>query len=62
MNVTVSFDIDLEKFRYSLVGNGYILENVVKMTQEDLIAVLKYRINKNISLEYDKSVRYGLLI
>ena len=33
----VTFNIDLEKFRYSIVGDGYLLEEVVQMTQGKLI-------------------------
>ena len=27
----VTIDIDLKKFRYSLIGNGYLLEDVEKL-------------------------------
>ena len=57
----VTFDIDLEKFRYSLVGDGYILEEVKQMTQGKLIEILEGRIKSHIDVEYYKSLRYGLL-
>ena len=57
----VTFDVDLEKFRYSLVGDGYLKEEVIKMTQDDLINVLQRRVYQYINAEYDKSKRYGLL-
>lgn len=60
MEVTV--DVDLEKFRYSLVGDGYLLEEVKKMSEEELVGILSNRIYSHIELKYDKSVRYGLLI
>lgn len=60
MEVTV--DVDLEKFRYSLVGDGYLLEEVKKMSEEELVGILSNRIYSHIELQYDKSVRYGLLI
>lgn len=59
MNIT--FDIDLEKFRYSLVGDGYLKEEVVNMSQDRLIAILATRIENHINTEYDKSRRFGLL-
>lgn len=57
----VTFDVDLEKFRYSLVGDGYLKEEVIKMTQDDLINVLQRRVYQYINVEYNKSKRYGLL-
>lgn len=40
----VTFNVDLERFRHSLVGDGYLLEEVVQMSQEDLICELEWRI------------------
>ena len=57
----VTIDIDLEKFRYSLVGNGYLLEDVEKMSKEKLISVLEGRIYWDIEKEYLRSKEYGLL-
>ena len=45
MDTDVTLSINLEKFRYSLVGDGYLLEEVVKMTREDLITELTWRVN-----------------
>lgn len=59
MNITL--DIDLEKFRYSLVGDGYLKEEVVNMSQDKLITILKMRIENHINNEYAKSKRFGLL-
>lgn len=57
----VTIDIDLEKLRYSLVGDGYLLCEVEKMTEKDLVDILTRRINYHIKTEYYKSVQYGLL-
>lgn len=57
----VTLDIDLEKFRYSLVGDSYILEEVKSMTDEELITILTGRIERHIESEYAKSKRIGLL-
>ena len=57
----VTLDIDLEKFRGSLVGDGYILEEVKSMTDEELITVLTGRVERHIESEYAKSKRIGLL-
>ena len=59
-NVSV-LDIDLEKFRYSLVGDGYLKEEVDKMSNGDLEVILKDRIKRHINDEYNKAKRYGLL-
>lgn len=56
----VKVDVDLEKFRYSLVGDGYLLEEVKKMSEEELVGILSNRIYWHIELEYDKGRRYGL--
>ena len=57
----VTIDVDLEKFKYSLVGDGYLLEEVKEMSDEELITVLTGRIQRHIEVEYGKSRRYGLL-
>lgn len=57
----VTIDINLEKFRYSLVGDGYLLEEVKEMSDEKLVAILTGRIKKHIEVEYGRSIRYGLL-
>ena len=57
----VTLDIDLEKLRYSLVGDGYILEEVKEMTNEELITILTGRIERHIEIEYDKSKRWGYI-
>lgn len=57
----VTIDVDLEKFRYSLVGDGYLLEEVKEMSDKELVTVLTGRIERHIEAEYGKSRRYGLL-
>lgn len=56
----ITFDVDLEKFRYSLVGDGYIEEEVVKMSEEELIEILNGRIYWYIERGYRQGKRYGL--
>lgn len=57
----VTLDIDLEKFRYSLVGDGYLLKEVKEMSDEKLVTVLTRRVERHIEVEYGRSRRYGLL-
>lgn len=57
----VELDIDLEKFRYSLVGDGYLKEEVDKMSEEELVGMLTRSIHNRIEMEFAKSKRLGLL-
>ena len=57
----ITLDIDLEKFRGSLVGDGYILEEVKSMTNEELTKILTGRVERYIESGYAKSKRMGLL-
>lgn len=59
MNIVL--DIDLEKFRYSLVGDGYLKEEVINMSQDRLITILEMRIEDYINNGYCKSKELGLL-
>ena len=57
----VTLDINLEQFRYSLVGDGYLLTEVKELSDEQLITILTGRIERYIEVEYGRSRRYGLL-
>lgn len=57
----ITIDINLEKFRYSLVGNGYLLEEVKAMSEERLIAIFTQRANSHIDMEYWRTKERGLL-
>ena len=56
----VVIDVDLEKFRWSLVGDGYLREEAASMSEEELVEVLKQRITDHINEEYDRGERLGL--
>ena len=56
----VTIDVDLEKFRYSLVGDGYLLKKVAEMSNEELIDVLECRVNSHILVEFYKGIDLGL--
>jgi protein required for attachment to host cells len=53
----IDIDIDLEKFRISLVGDGYIKEEVEQMTEEELVLIFKQRTLGQVEREYSKSLR-----
>lgn len=57
----VTLDINLEQFRYSLIGDGYLKEEVIKMSEEELVLILKRRIYNHIYQEFEKSRRFGYL-
>lgn len=57
----VTIDVNLEKFKYSLVGDGYVLEEVLNMSDAKLVDILTNRITRHIDKEYDRSKRLGLL-
>lgn len=57
----VILDIDLEKLRYSLVGDGYLKEEVENMDSYDLRTILTDRIKRHINDGYNKAKQIGLL-
>lgn len=57
---TITIDVDLEEFRYSLIGDGYIKKEVIKMSKEDLIKELQWRVSCKIAREYERGRRMGL--
>ena len=42
----VTLHVNLEKFRYNLVGDGYLLEEVKNLTTEQLVDILDDIINE----------------
>lgn len=57
----VELDIDLEKFRLSLVGDGYLYEEVKDMPQEKLIEILQKRLTHSIAISARKTLEWELL-
>ena len=56
----VTLNVNIEKFRYSLVGDGYILEEVKNLTIGQLIDILDGRVQDHINKEFSKGHRIGL--
>lgn len=56
----IILNVDLEMFRFSLVGDGYLLDEVLEMSHERLIDILRNRINDHIAKEYYRGKRLGL--
>lgn len=58
--MVVTLDVNMEKLRYALVGNGYILEEAEKLTDGQLLSILRMRVERKIENEYLAGVRQGL--
>lgn len=56
----VNVEINLEHFRYSLVGDGYILKEAEALTNEELIEIFNDRVIDHMEKEYYKGLRLGL--
>lgn len=56
----INVDINLEHFRYSLVGDGYTLKEAEALTDGELIRLFESRIITNMETEYYKGLRLGL--
>lgn len=51
----MEIEVDLEKFRLGLVGDGYLYDEVMAMPEEQLKAILQTRITHQIWCEYMRS-------
>lgn len=56
----INVDINLEHFRYSLVGDGYTLKEAEALTDGELTHLFKVRVIANMEAEYYKGLRFGL--
>ena len=58
--MVVTLEVNMEKLRYALVGNGYILEEAERLTEGQLLSILRMRVERKIENEYLAGVRQGL--
>lgn len=56
----INVDINLEHFRYSLVGDRYTLKEAEALTNGELIRLFEKRTIINMETEYYKGLRLGL--
>lgn len=56
----INVEINLEHFRYSLVGDGYILSEAEALTDQELEEIFKTRVINHMEKEYHKGLRLGL--
>lgn len=52
--------IDMETYRKSLIGNGYLKEEVILMSKEELQAKFQYRTEMYIKAMVERVKRLGL--
>ena len=55
-NVDIVINVDIEKLRYSLVGDGYLREEVEALSTADLIEIFKQRITDHINREFNNGM------
>ena len=53
--IKITFEIDLSEFRYSLVGDGYLLREVEGKSDKDLIAIFKRKYIEKIPIKIHKN-------
>ena len=52
----VELEVDVDKYRWSLVGDGYLYDEAKRMSDDEVINVLQRRLTKHIEREYGKSL------
>lgn len=55
IDMKLEMEIDINKFRYGLVGDGYLYDEVINMSEEKLLTILKDRITHRVQIEYMRS-------
>lgn len=56
MKSNINIEVDLEEFRYSLIGDGYSKEEVEVLSPKELIRILQERIDIYVSKCYFKGL------
>jgi hypothetical protein len=57
----IELDIDIEQYRLSLVGDGYIYEEVKDLKEEQLIEILQNRLTHSIAKSAKQTLDWGLI-
>ena len=55
IKIKTIFEIDLSEFRYSLVGDGYLLREVESKSDKDLIEIFKRKYIDKIPIKIHKN-------
>ena len=56
----IELDIDIEQYHLSLVGDGYIYEEVKDLKEEQLIEILQKRLTHSIAKSAKQTLDWGL--
>jgi hypothetical protein len=56
----IELNIDIEQYRLSLVGDGYIYEEVKDFKEEQLIEILQNRLTHSIAKSAKQTLDWGL--
>lgn len=59
-NVVLNLQVNIEKCRLALVGNGYLLDEVYEMSEKQIIHIWADRFSRIIEESYNKCIRLGL--
>ena len=57
----IELDIDIEQYRLSLVGDGYLYEEVKDLNEKELIEILQKRLIHSIAISARKTLKWGLI-
>ena len=52
----VELEVDVDKYKWSLVGDGYLYDEVKQMSDDEVINILQRRLTKRIEREYGNSL------
>lgn len=58
--ITLKLEIDIRKMRLALVGDGYLLEETEKLTDNEVIMIWQNRLGCLIIRNYHKGIGLGL--
>lgn len=57
----IKLDIDIEQYRLSLVGDGYLYEEVKDLNEKELIEILQKRLTHSIAKSARQTLDWGLI-
>lgn len=52
----VELEVDVDKYKWSLVGDGYLYDEAKQMSDDEVINILQRRLTQRIEREYTKSL------
>ena len=52
----VELEVDIDKYKWSLVGDGYFYDEAKQMSDDEVVNILQRRLTRRIEREYAKSL------